>query len=126
MRIYGILEKHYRDMQDIEFTIERGKLWMLQTRTGKRTGQGGAAASPSSWRSEGLITQEEAVAPRRAGSARPAAASDDRSRRPSARSSRPACRPRPARRRGEIVFNADEAESAKKAGRKVILVRIET
>ena len=36
-RIYGSLETHYRDMQDIEFTIERGKLWMLQTRNGKRT-----------------------------------------------------------------------------------------
>ena len=42
-RIYGLLEKHYRDMQDIEFTVEQGKLWMLQTRSGKRTGQGGAA-----------------------------------------------------------------------------------
>ncbi|MGL4637831.1 MAG: PEP/pyruvate-binding domain-containing protein, partial [Beijerinckiaceae bacterium] len=37
VRIYGILEKHYRDMQDMEFTVERGKLWMLQTRNGKRT-----------------------------------------------------------------------------------------
>ena len=36
-RIYGVLEKHYRDMQDLEFTVEHGKLWMLQTRTGKRT-----------------------------------------------------------------------------------------
>ena len=36
-RIYGVLEKHYRDMQDLEFTVEQGKLWMLQTRTGKRT-----------------------------------------------------------------------------------------
>ena len=36
-RIYGVLEKHYRDMQDLEFTVEQGKLWMLQTRNGKRT-----------------------------------------------------------------------------------------
>ena len=36
-RIYGVLERHYRDMQDLEFTVEQGKLWMLQTRTGKRT-----------------------------------------------------------------------------------------
>ena len=36
-RIYGALERHYRDMQDLEFTVEQGKLWMLQTRTGKRT-----------------------------------------------------------------------------------------
>ena len=42
-RICGLLETHYRDMQDLEFTIEQGKLWMLQTRSGKRTAQGGAA-----------------------------------------------------------------------------------
>src|SRR5206468_4005296 len=36
-RIYGVLEKHYRDMQDLQFTVEQGKLWMLQTRSGKRT-----------------------------------------------------------------------------------------
>jgi pyruvate,orthophosphate dikinase len=38
-RIYGLLETHYRDMQDLEFTVEQGKLWMLQTRSGKRTGK---------------------------------------------------------------------------------------
>ena len=37
VRIYGLLETHYRDMQDMEFTVESGKLWMLQTRNGKRT-----------------------------------------------------------------------------------------
>ncbi len=37
VRIYGVLERHYRDMQDLEFTVEQGKLWMLQTRSGKRT-----------------------------------------------------------------------------------------
>ena len=42
-RIHGALERHYRDMQDLEFTVEQGKLWMLQTRNGKRTAQGGAA-----------------------------------------------------------------------------------
>ena len=42
-RIYGALERHYRDMQDLEFTVEQGKLWMLQTRNGKRTAQGGVA-----------------------------------------------------------------------------------
>ena len=36
-RVFDLLERHYRDMQDIEFTVERGKLWMLQTRSGKRT-----------------------------------------------------------------------------------------
>jgi pyruvate,orthophosphate dikinase len=42
-RIYRLLEKHYRDMQDMEFTVEQGKLWMLQTRNGKRTAEGRAA-----------------------------------------------------------------------------------
>ena len=70
-------------------------------------------ASRSSWRTKALITQDEAVEPGRSGGARPAAASDHRSRRPSATCSPPACRPRPARRRGEIVFSSDEAEAAK-------------
>ena len=43
VRIYGILEKHYRDMQDMEFTVETGKLWMLQTRNGKRTAKAALA-----------------------------------------------------------------------------------
>jgi pyruvate,orthophosphate dikinase len=40
MRVYQKLEKHYRDMQDMEFTVQKGKLWMLQTRNGKRTAKG--------------------------------------------------------------------------------------
>ncbi len=58
--IYQKLEKHYRDMQDIEFTIERGKLWMLQTRTGKRTGFA-AVNIAVDMVEEGLITPEEAL-----------------------------------------------------------------
>ncbi|MGD8793963.1 MAG: pyruvate, phosphate dikinase, partial [Anaerolineae bacterium] len=54
------LEKHYRDMQDVEFTIERGKLWMLQTRTGKRTAQA-AIKIAVDMVAEGLISQEEAL-----------------------------------------------------------------
>ena len=125
VRIYGILEKHYRDMQDMEFTVETGKLWMLQTRNGKRTAKA-ALRIAVELASEGLITQEEAVMPRRAGGARPAAASDHRSRRPSARSWRPGLPASPGAACGEIVFNSDDAEAAKKAGRKVILVRVET
>ena len=60
MRIYGILEKHYRDMQDMEFTVENGKLWMLQTRNGKRTAKA-ALRIAVELASEGLITEEEAV-----------------------------------------------------------------
>src|SRR5690606_818030 len=59
-RIYETLEKHYRDMQDLEFTIEQGKLWMLQTRSGKRTARA-ALKIAVELASEGLITQEEAV-----------------------------------------------------------------
>ena len=60
VRIYGILEKHYRDMQDMEFTVETGKLWMLQTRNGKRTAKA-ALRIAVELASEGLITEEEAV-----------------------------------------------------------------
>src|SRR5437667_1788848 len=60
-RIYGVLEAHYRDMQDLEFTIEQGKLWMLQTRTGKRTARA-ALKIAVDLAGEGVITREEAVA----------------------------------------------------------------
>lgn len=60
MEITGRLEKHYQDMQDVEFTIERGKLWMLQTRTGKRTARA-AIKIAVDMVNEGLISQEEAV-----------------------------------------------------------------
>ncbi len=60
MDITGKLEKHYREMQDVEFTIERGKLWMLQTRNGKRTAQA-AVKIAVDLANEGLISKEEAV-----------------------------------------------------------------
>ncbi|HSJ87214.1 MAG TPA: putative PEP-binding protein, partial [Anaerolineales bacterium] len=60
MDITGKLEKHYRDMQDVEFTIERGKLWMLQTRNGKRTAKS-AVKIAVDMANEGLITKEQAV-----------------------------------------------------------------
>ena len=59
-RIYGVLEKHYRDMQDLEFTVEQGKLWMLQTRSGKRTAKA-ALRIAVELANEGLITRKEAV-----------------------------------------------------------------
>ena len=55
-RIYGVLEKHYRDMQDMEFTVEQGKLWMLQTRNGKRTAKA-ALRIAVELANEKLITQ---------------------------------------------------------------------
>src|SRR6476469_3291256 len=57
-RVTALLEKHYRDMQDMEFTVERGKLWMLQTRNGKRTGRA-ALRIAVELASEGLIGQDE-------------------------------------------------------------------
>ena len=60
MDITDKLEKHYKEMQDVEFTIERGKLWMLQTRNGKRTAKA-AVKIAVDMANEGLITKEEAV-----------------------------------------------------------------
>ena len=124
VRIYGILEKHYRDMQDMEFTIQEGKLWMLQTRSGKRTAKA-ALRIAVDLASEGLITQAEAV-----GRVEPGALDqllhptiDPKAERRVLTTGLPAS---PGAAAGEIVFNSDDAEAAKKAGRKVILVRVET
>ncbi|OYW99819.1 MAG: pyruvate, phosphate dikinase [Bosea sp. 32-68-6] len=123
-RIYGILEQHYRDMQDMEFTIQEGKLWMLQTRSGKRTAKA-ALRIAVELAQEGLITQEEAV-----GRVEPGALDqllhpmiDPKAERRVLTTGLPAS---PGAAAGEIVFNSDEAENARKAGRKVILVRVET
>jgi pyruvate,orthophosphate dikinase len=124
VRIYGILEKHYRDMQDMEFTVEKGKLWMLQTRNGKRTAKA-ALRIAVELASEGLITEEEAV-----NRVDPAALDqllhptiDPKAERKILASGLPAS---PGAASGEIVFNSEDAEAAKKAGHKVILVRVET
>jgi pyruvate,orthophosphate dikinase len=124
VRIYGILEKHYRDMQDMEFTVERGKLWMLQTRNGKRTARA-ALRIAVELASEGVITQNEAV-----NRIDPAALDqllhptiDPNAERRILATGLPAS---PGAASGEIVFSSDEAEAAKKAGHKVILVRVET
>ena len=79
-RIHAALEKHYRDMQDLEFTVEQGKLWMLQTRNGKRTAKA-ALRIAVELAQEKLISKEEAVTRVDPAVARPAAASDHRSRR---------------------------------------------
>ena len=118
------LENHYRDMQDLEFTIERGKLWMLQTRSGKRTGKA-ALRIAVELADEGLITQEEAVL-----RVDPAALDqllhptiDPKAERDLLASGLPAS---PGAASGEIVFSSDEAEALKAQGKKVILVRVET
>jgi pyruvate, orthophosphate dikinase len=123
-RIYGILEKHYRDMQDLEFTVEQGKLWMLQTRSGKRTAKA-ALRIAVELANEGVITRDEAVT-----RVEPASLDqllhptiDPKAERQVIATGLPAS---PGAASGEIVFSSDEAELLKKQNRKVILVRIET
>ena len=81
------LEEHYRDVQDIEFTVEDGRLYLLQTRSAKRTAAA-ALKSAVDMVDEGLISREDAVVAHRPRTARPAPAPDDRSRRRASRSSR--------------------------------------
>ncbi|KQZ12896.1 pyruvate phosphate dikinase [Mesorhizobium sp. Root554] len=118
------LEKHYRDMQDLEFTIERGKLWMLQTRSGKRTAKA-ALKMAVEMAAEGLITKEEAVA-----RIDPASLDqllhptiDPKAERNVIGIGLPAS---PGAATGEIVFSSEDAEDLKGQGRKAILVRVET
>lgn len=118
------LEKHYRDMQDLEFTIERGKLWMLQTRSGKRTAKA-ALKIAVEMAKDGLITKEEAVA-----RIDPASLDqllhptiDPKAARDVIGMGLPAS---PGAATGEIVFSSSDAEDAKAQGREAILVRIET
>ena len=85
-QIFHRLEHHYRDMQDVEFTVQLGKLWILQTRPGKRTTDA-ALRIAIDLAAEGLITQDEAILRVRADAARSAAASRDRS----CRRARPDC-----------------------------------
>jgi len=123
-RIYARLERHYRDMQDLEFTVEQGKLWMLQTRAGKRTAKA-ALKIAVDLANEGLITRKEAVT-------RIEPLSLDQLLHPTIDPSverevlatgLPAS---PGAASGEIVLSADEAETLKANGTKVILVRVET
>ena len=106
-----LLEKHYKDMQDLEFTVERGKLWMLQTRNGKRTGRA-ALRLAVEMANEGLITREEAIS-----RVEPATLDqllhptiDPNAKGTPVAVGLPAS---PGAACGEIVFSADEAESLK-------------
>ncbi|MBI2717710.1 MAG: pyruvate, phosphate dikinase [Rhizobiales bacterium] len=122
--VFDRLETHYRDMQDIEFTIQDGKLWMLQTRTGKRTARA-ALRIAVEMANEGLIGRNEAI--RRID---PASLDqllhptlDPQAKRDILATGLPAS---PGAASGEIVFDADEAERLKAQHRRVILVRTET
>ncbi|HVB16677.1 MAG TPA: pyruvate, phosphate dikinase [Stellaceae bacterium] len=123
-KVRGILEDHYRDMQDIEFTVERGKLWMLQTRSGKRTAPA-ALKIAVALVEDGRISRAEAI-----GRIEPDSLDQllhpmlD----PSAKATvlargLPAS---PGAASGKVVFSSNEAEAAASHGEAVILARIET
>ena len=118
------LERHYRDMQDIEFTIQEGKLWMLQCRNGKRTTQA-ALRIAVDFAKEGLISKEEAVCRIEAQQLdqllHPTI--DPSAQRNIIATGLPAS---PGAACGEIVFSPDDAEKLKGQGKTVILVRNET
>jgi len=122
------LERHYRDMQDIEFTIENHKLYMLQTRVGKRNGIA-AVRMAVDMEHEGLITKEEAIMRVRPDQINefllPMLDPEDEEAKQSDKiaTGLPAG---PGGAVGQIVFTADEAEAWAKTGKKVILVRNET
>ena len=118
------LEEHYRDMQDIEFTVEDEQLYLLQTRSAKRTAAAALKAAVTMV-DEGLITREEAVGAHRPGAARPAAAPDDRPEGVARGRREGPERVARARRAAAIVFDADTAVERAKSG-PVILVRWET
>ncbi|MEQ9144158.1 MAG: pyruvate, phosphate dikinase [Parvibaculaceae bacterium] len=121
---YRKLEAHYRDMQDLEFTVQEGKLWMLQTRNGKRTAKA-AIKIAVDMAAEGLITREEAVM-----RVDPASLDqllhptiDPEATRDVVATGLPAS---PGAASGEIVFSPEEAGALKAQGRDVVLVRVET
>ena len=126
VKVCDILENHYRDMQDMEFTVEHGKLFMLQTRNGKRTAQA-ALKIACDLVDEGMRTEEEAVLmieprnldtllhPQFDAKALKAATPIGKG---LGASPGAAC--------GKIVFTADDAEAWKARGEKVVLVRLET
>ncbi len=124
VKIYKKLESYFRDMQDIEFTIERKRLWMLQTRTGKRTAKA-ALKIACDMVDEKLITEEEAllrVDPQSLDQLLHPTL-DPRSKKTLLAKGLPAS---PGGVSGQIVFTAEEAVEWKERGHNVILVRIET
>jgi pyruvate,orthophosphate dikinase len=120
------LEKHYKDMQDIEFTIQEGRLWMLQTRTGKRNGPA-AVKMAVEMSKKGLISEAMAVL-----RVRPSQLDEllhdmlDPAEEKKARVLAKGLPAGPGGSTGQVVFTADDAEKWAKEGKKVILVRNET
>ena len=124
VEVYKKLEGHYRDMQDIEFTVQDAKLWMLQTRSGKRTAAAALKIAVDMVK-ENLITKEEGI-----NRIDPSALDqllhpslDPKAPKQVIAKGLPAS---PGAASGEVVFTAEDAEDAKSKGKDVILVRIET
>ena len=124
IEIFDKLEKHYRDMQDIEFTVQEGKLWLLQTRNGKRTAKASLKIA-TEMAKDGLITEEEAIL-----RVEPASLDqllhptlDPSAKRDVVAKGLPAS---PGAASGVVVFDADEAERLAHTGVDVILTRVET
>ncbi|MDD2999151.1 MAG: PEP/pyruvate-binding domain-containing protein, partial [Candidatus Riflebacteria bacterium] len=122
--VYQKLEHHYKDMQDIEFTIQNGKLWMLQTRNGKRTAAAAVKIAVDMVK-EKLITETQALL-----RIKPSDLDqllhpvfDPKAEKKKITRGLPAS---PGASSGRVVFNAEDAEHWKTRGEKVILVRIET
>lgn len=120
------LEDHYRDMQDLEFTIQEGKLWLLQTRSGKRTGAAMVRIAMEMLK-QGMINKNEAllrVEPNKLDELlHPVFAKEALAKAKALAKGLPAS---PGAATGQIVFSADEAEDWAATGKKVVLVRIET
>jgi pyruvate,orthophosphate dikinase len=129
-RICDLLERHYRDVQDVEFTIERGKLWMLQTRTGKRTAQSAVKVAVDMV-NEGLIGKEEAlmrVTPEQVNQLLhpqfdPQAIDEAKE---AGQLLAVGLNASPGAATGKAIFTADKAAELGEAGEKVVLVRPET
>ncbi|MBO7359791.1 MAG: pyruvate, phosphate dikinase, partial [Clostridia bacterium] len=126
IKVCDILENHYHDMQDMEFTVENGKLYMLQCRNGKRTAQA-ALKIACDLVDEGMKTEQEAVLmidPRNLDTL--LHPQFDTKALKAAKPLGKGLGASPGAACGQIVFTADDAEAWKKAGKKVILVRLET
>lgn len=124
VRIARLLESHYKNMQDIEFTIERGRLYILQTRNGKRTAQASVRIAYE-LASEGLITKQEALLLVDPGQLDQLLHRqiDSQAELNVIAKGLPAS---PGAASGQVVFDSDEAERLAKTGKKVLLVRTET
>ena len=125
-KVTKILETHYRDMQDMEFTIEKGKLYMLQTRNGKRTAQAALKIAIDLVK-EGLITEQEAVLMVEPKSLDALLHKGfDQAALKKAHPITKGLNASPGAACGQVVFSAERAKECKEKGMKVVLVRLET